>query len=251
MPTFGTDQTHEADSLQSDHSPNSNRRNFLKTLGIAGVTLSLAPTQLLAAPAKISLETAPTYSSWLATSHTFRSCVYHFVTVASRENPGLGRRIIRQLEDSELERAPDYHDFHHRYGSNRAFSVKIDHEVFACGNGFLVNLFPYYGIDCTCKSDKDLNGPEMNRLAAASEVEYYGCVLAPAGRRIDARDSDSDHADYEKLRQQHYPNHKADDWALTYRRRLHSVKDKKHYMGYGVEYKDKKSGDMLITPWNV
>src|SRR5712671_143010 len=224
VPTLVHDRTYRIDSSETESSPLPNRRNFLKTLGLAGVVgvgLSLAPKQLFADPAKAYLNPATNPAAWLASCDDWRSCVQRFVRIIAASDPAMAKWINDQLEDSEVEAAPRYSGFHYRYAPSHAFSNKIDRKEVICGNGFMVDLFPYYGVDCTCPSFFDLNAPEMTRLTNRTEMEYYNCVLAPAGSRVDT--DDSDHARYEKLRATNYKNHDPDDWRLRYKRRLVSV----------------------------
>jgi hypothetical protein len=261
LPTLINDRTYEPDLPETKTSSRPNRRNFLKTLGVAGVVgvgLSLAPKQLFADPAKAYFNPATNSpAAWLASCDDWRSCVQRFVRIIAAQDPDLAKWLIEQLEDSEVEAAPRYSGFHYRYAPRHAFSTKIDRREVICGNGFMVNLFPYYGVDCTCPSLFDLNAPEMARLTNAMEMEYYHCVLAPAGPRVDTEDNQRDHTLYEELRAASYKNHDPDDWSLRYKRRLVSVHTGKHYMGYGIEHKTetdnlgKSTGDVLITPYDV
>jgi len=230
-------------------SPGSNRRNFLKTLGVVGVSVALAPTGVIANPVKNFLNPSPA-AAWLASCDEWLGCVKRFVLIVAADSPALARRIIARLEASEIEQAPRYRGFHYRYAPIHAFSNKIDREEVICGNGFMVNLFPYYGVDCTCDSDLDMSAREMARVTNTKEMEYYDCVLAPAGIRTPP--DRYDHSDYRTLLAKHYRNHDPEDFTLAYTRPMVSIKTGKTHMAYGINYtrddsSNTSSGDVLIT----
>ena len=243
-----------SETLENGGSPGSNRRNFLKTLGIVGVGVALAPTGVLANPVKSFLNPSAN-AAWLASCYDWLSCVKSFVSVVSAGNPALARQIIYLLENSEIEEAPRYSGFHYRYAPRHAFTRKIDLQKVICDNGFMVDLFPYYGVDCTCESDYDLNAPEMNRVTAKSETDFYKCVVAPAGSRLET--DFKDHAEYRELLANTYTKHKPEDWSLKYKRRMVSLSNGKHYRAFGIENTTqtdsfgKRVGDVLITPYEV
>jgi len=252
LPTILTDPAYETNSTETERTPHSNRRHFLKTMGIVGVGagIALTPTQLLAGGAKSYSQPAQSYAAWLASCEDWRTCVQRFVSIVSRGNPRMAKWINNRLEASEIHEAPDYSGFHYRYAPLHAFKLKIDRAEVICGNGFMVDLFPYYGVDCTCESDYDLNSREMVRLSNDREMEHYNCVLAPAGLR--EKPDRSDHSNYRALRAKHYKNHNPEDFTLAYTRPYRSVKTGKVYTGYGLNYtkyddSNTSSGDVLIT----
>lgn len=255
FPTLLNNRANETDSSETEHSPQSNRRRFLKTLGVVGVGLAVAPTDLIASPLKSFLSPTPNAAAaWLASCEDWRTCVQRFVSIVANGDTATANWINRRLDDSEIKRAPYRMGFHYRYAPIHAFETQIDREEVICGNGFMVNLFPFYGVDCTCESYKDLNTREMARLTNAREMAIYKCVLAPAGER--ERPDQSDHTNYQALLARHYKNHNSDDFTLAYTRPVVNVKTGQPETAYGINYtkydpSNTSSGDVLISKDNV
>ena len=258
FPTLLNNRDNETKSSEADNSAPSNRRSFLKTLGVVGAGLALAPKDVftsVASAARSNPNPATSSALFLVGSEDFRARVKRFVTVVANGDLALIRRLHYELDRSGMDWASDYSDFHHDYAPPFVFDRKIDLAEVICGNGFLVDLFPYYGVDCTCPSDFDMNSAEMSRVTNTGEMEFYGCVLAPAGAR--KRPGSADHSDYSDLLRNTYTKHQPEDWSLKYKRRLVSIKNGKHYMSYGIEHNTRTDGlnkppmDVLITPNEV
>jgi hypothetical protein len=256
------DRYNDADSSSSENSSRSNRRQFLRTMGVAGASLALASstgllvkgtTNLVAGGSPTSIPAGFSYHAWMASCQSWLGCVQSFVITVCDGNMQTANWINERLSNSSIDAAPYRRGFHYKYASSHAFSTKIDREEVICGNGFMVDLFPYYGVDCTCPSDYDLNAPEMRRVTNSSEMDFYKCVLAPAGARTDV--DQNDHADYEKLRAKYYPRHSPNDWRPVFKRKFADRKGN-HYQGYGVEHNSmtdgvKPAGDVLLSPWDI
>ncbi|MDQ3802712.1 MAG: twin-arginine translocation signal domain-containing protein [Acidobacteriota bacterium] len=172
--------SHPAYSSESEKAPQVERRQFLKTAGLAGVSLALAP--------RVALAQSSDMARW-------RDRVTGFVyTVCSDSR---ARAITSLLYSARIEWAPRTRDFHYYYAAPLIFvGTTISPEEVICGNGFEVNQFPFYDERCPCGSIADLNAFEIRRVTNASEINYYGCVLAPASRRLPLEYAD--HANYRR-----------------------------------------------------
>lgn len=161
----------------------SNRRTFLKTAAVASAGLGLA---LVAS--KSAFAQSNEAGIW-------RDRVTHFIyTVSSQRRAPV---LINQLSRASISWAPATRDFHYFFAAPLIFvGATIDPEVVICSNGFEVNRFPLYDINCPCSGVNDLNAFEIKRISHAAEITRLGCVVAPHSTRQPLQYAD--HAEYRR-----------------------------------------------------
>jgi hypothetical protein len=199
------------------------RRQFLKTIGIACVGLAVSSDHILAASsAKPESE-----------AMIWRDRVTGFVfTVCSDSR---ARVINSRLAQASIVQAPSSRGFHSLFSAPFIFvGVDIDPEKVTCGNGFEVRSFPYYDVECPCRSTNDLNAIEIRSISNAGEIERFGCVLAPASQRMPMEYQD--HALYRRLVSEYNLN--PDDFDVGYKR-VFTGRGKAH-LGYQITHKTKR-----------
>ncbi len=158
------------------------RRQFLKTLGLISVGLTL--------PTEDGFAQDTEASSWL---HLVTRLVY---TVCGNDNEK-ARAINSQLYRANIMPAPGPTNFHTQFSARYIFTgTRISPERVLCGNGFEVNLFPLYSVEYPCGDACDLNSFEIGSLTHVAEIHKFGCVLAPTGPRTTM--GYSDQADYRR-----------------------------------------------------
>lgn len=156
------------------------RRQFLQTAGLVGVGLALAP--------KIALAQDSDFARW---RDTVNGLVYTVCT--DRRAQVISSRLSSARLDWRLRTS----DFHYYYAAPLIFvGTTISPEEVMCGNGFEVNQFPFYDARCPCENVTDLNAFEIRRVINSGEIERYGCVLTPHGRRTSL--AYADHANYHR-----------------------------------------------------
>jgi hypothetical protein len=206
------------------------RRQFLQTLGVAGIGLALVSKG-------VSL-TSSNAGLW-------RDRVTGFVyTVCNdRQAEAINTKLFR----ATLEYAPPARTFHSYFSAPFIFvDTTIGAEQVLCGNGFQVTQFPLYDVQCPCGGGNDLNAYEIRRITNAKEMEYYKCVLAPTSTRRQL--AYRDHANYlETIK--HYP-YNPNDFNVEYIREFEGKGQT--YPGYYITHKtqkgpnDKPMGDVLL-----
>ena len=225
------------------------RRDFLRTLGIAGVAgaaIALTPN---IAPAKPIL----TASQWEKSCDDWLECMTALV-LAIYDGNSRGDRIIEKLSNSKLSANSglDSSNIHDRYSARHVFRVEIDYDEVICTNGFMVKRFPFYGLTCGCPVEKDLNGPEISRITSPSAISKFNCVLAPNGYRQKL----ADHANY-RANIRRSKNHDPSDWNPAYVREFVKKKTGEKYPVYGLEHKTEAddfgdpNADVIIGSYNV
>lgn len=142
------------------------RRQFLCVVGLAGVGLALAPGAAMAQRGD--------FARWRDTVNGF---------VYSVCNDRRAQTITSQLDGMSLEWRHPTREFHYYYSASVIYVGTLSPVEVICGNGFEVNRFPFYDARCPCESVTDLNAFEIRRVINAVEINHYGCVLAPLGRR--------------------------------------------------------------------
>jgi hypothetical protein len=215
---------------QSDErNSQTSRRRFLQTIGFAGIGLALSAEINLAASSKSVLEESAEASRW-------RERVTDFVHVICEEKRA--RALGSKLASAELVYAPRPTDFHSFFSSQLVFgSPTIDPEQVMCGNGFEVNRYPYYDVQCPCRVTNDLNSFEIRRVTNESEIKFYRCVLAPASRRMAMERRDL--ADYRRTASSY--GLASDDFTVLYKRVFTGRGET--YFGYHISHKTKKGSN--------
>lgn len=195
--------------------PQLGRRRFLQVLGVAGVGLALSPQGVLAQDSEAA---------------RWRARVTDFVyTVCNNRR---ANAITRQLSNASLQYTPTTTVFHYYYAAPVIFvGTTISPEEVTCGNGFEVNRFPFYDVQCPCRGVNDLNAFEIRSITNATEVKEYGCVLAPASRRTPLEYRD--HANY-RLTTRNY-DLEPDQFQPEYKR-VFTGKGRAYY-GYQIRHK--------------
>lgn len=213
--------------LESGKPPLVKRRQFLQTLGIAGIGLAFASRGA---------------SAMTASAGVWRDCVRDFVYAVCDEDRA---QVIRaRLLRATLQYAPTPRDFHSNFSSPFIFVEGIDPESVICGNGFEVDQFPLYGSQVPCERCQDLNSSEIRRTTNQKERDFYGCVVSPVGQRQNRYD----HARYLHTIE-HYP-YDPDDFNVGYARDFRAGKET--VPGFYISHKTetgpngKPLGDMLL-----
>lgn len=242
----------ENDLSNNERLTHPSRRNFLRTLGVAGVAtaaIALTPNRMFAKPAL-------TASQWEKGCEDWVTCVTELVTAIYRGN-SQSDTIIKALRQSKLYLNPDIDsdNIHDRYSARHVFAVEIDYDEVICTNGFMVKRLPFYGLTCGCPTIKDLNGPEISRITSSSAISYFGCVLSPDGYRR-AFDENLDHANYQKVINKS-TNHDPADWTPSYVRTFVKKKTGEKFPAFGISNKTETddfgdpNGDVIIGSFNV
>jgi hypothetical protein len=168
------------------------------------------------------------------------------------DNEGRARRISGELYRATIYLAPRATDFHFYYAAPYIFvGAEISPEEVICGNGFEVNRFPYYDVQCPCRGINDLNAFEIRRISNGKEIEYYGCVLAPYGRRNPLQYAD--HADYRRTMRSYGLN--PEEFTPEYKR-VFTGKGR-GYPGYQVAHRTETGSnglpkrDVLLSSENI
>lgn len=246
VPFLVDNRSRETDLSEVDMIRQIKRRHFLQTLGIVGVGLAFSPKQIFANPPNGILVDPVLGEQW-------RACVTSFVDIVCADLPDTARWINSQLQSARIGNAPRYDGLHYYYASPHIFvDTLIDPQVVICRNGFMVNQFPYYGVDCSCPSLNDLNAPEISRITNQTEMNFYGCVLAPNGARVQFEEND--HADYNRTIRNY--SHDPNQWRPAYKRIL-TKKNGQAYRAYGLAHKTetdangKAKGDVIISSYNI
>jgi hypothetical protein len=167
------------------------RRQFLKTVGGAGVILAgltLLPKNVLAG----STTAEPACQEPLEAG-LWRDRVNGFIydVCDNRRAREIGSLISR----ARVEYRPLTRNFHYYYSAPLIFvGTTISPEEVVCGNGFELNRYPFYDVQCPCGGINDLNAFEIRRVTNDKEIARFGCVLAPHTERSSI--TYNDHADY-------------------------------------------------------
>lgn len=227
------------------------RRNFLQTLGVAGVAsaaIALTPNRILARPAL-------TASQWQKGCEDWVTCVMELVTAIydGKSQADTINKLLRQSKQY-LNQEVESDDIHARFSARHIFAVEIDYDEVICTNGFMVKRLPFYGLTCGCPKIKDLNAPEISRITSNAAISYFGCVLSPDDYRQDL--SYSDHVNYRKTINRS-KNHDPADWTPSYVRTFVKKKTGEKYPAYGISHKTETddfgdpNGDVIIGSFNV
>lgn len=211
------------------------RRPFIKTLGLIGAGLALAP--------KVALAQDNEAGRW-------RDRVSGFVyTVCDSRR---ANTISTQIYKAGLQYTPTTSDFHYSFAAPLIFvGMTISPEEVICGNGFEVNRFPFYDVRCPCGSITDLNAFEIKRVTNGKEIAQYGCVLAPASNRTPLQYAD--HSDYRRTAGSYGLN--PDQYTPEYKRVF--VGHGRAYRGYQIADKtqvgpnNKPIRDVLLSSEDI
>jgi hypothetical protein len=217
------------------------RRQFFKSLGVVGAALALSPKLALADPIAVEGE-------------AYRNCVMGFVDVICQSNSEHARWINEIISIARVSYSPRNDNLHYTYASPHIFvDTLINREEVICRNGFMVERFPYYGVDCSCPALQDLNVPEMLQVTNDAERKRFGCVLAPKGERLPYSE-ESDHTDYQRTINMSYYPHNPSEWKPVYKRKM-TKKDGTSFNAYGLLNKSStpghRIGSMVISSYDI
>jgi hypothetical protein len=172
--------SHPAYPSDPEKSLHVQRRQFMKAVGLIGVSLALFPEDVFAQDSEAGL---------------WRDRVTGFVETVCSDRRATS--INSLLYAANIYRAPRTTDFHYYYSAPFIFvGTIISPEEVICGNGFEVNRFPFYDVRCPCAGITDLNAFEIRRITNKNDIKQYGCVLAPHSTRMPL--AYADHADYRR-----------------------------------------------------
>lgn len=211
------------------------RRQFLQTLGLAGVAITLSPKILVARDNMVA---------------RWRDRVTKFVYTICDDRRA--QAITARLDRATIYSASHPNGFHYYWAAPLVFvGTTIDPEEVICGNGFEVNRLPFYDLRCPCGGITDLNAFEIRRVSNAREINDYGCVLAPVGSREGLQYAD--HADYRQTlsRYGYDPGQFTVDYKRVYKGKGRA------YRGYQITHKTQVGEnrqplkDMLLSSENV
>jgi hypothetical protein len=167
------------------------RRQFLKTVGVAGVALAgLALSSKYGfawtRSAGLACQEPPEAGAW-------RDRVTGFVYSVC--DNGRAREMESLISSARVAYRPNTNNFHYYFSAPLIFvDTSIDPEEVICGNGFALNRYPFYDVRCPCGGINDLNAFEIRRVTNSKEIDRFGCILAPHSERTPVEYSD--HADY-------------------------------------------------------
>lgn len=241
VPLLNESEFEQNDSLE-DGTTTTSRRQFLQTIGLAGVGLALSSKYGLAASSRSVLTMSENAVEWRdrVTGFVFSVCS------ASRAK-AINSRIVK----ANMLVAPTPRDFHSFFSAPFVFDgMTIDPEKVTCGNGFELRSFPYYDVECPCRSTNDLNSIEIRSICDAGEVERFGCVLAPASQRMPMESSD--HWPYRQLASDYGLN--PNEFKVEYKRVFTGLG--KAHLGYYISHKTRKGAtatarkDLLLANSN-
>lgn len=211
------------------------RRQFLQTIGLAGLAITLSPKTLVARDNAAA---------------RWRDRVTGFVyTICSERR---AQAITTVLDRATIDTASHPDVFHYYWAAPFVFvGSTVDPEEVICGNGFEVKRLPFYDLRCPCGGITDLNAFEIRRVSNAREINYYGCVLAPYGSRGGLEHAD--HADYRRtLRNYGYdPGQFTVDYKRVYKGKGRA------FRGYQITHKTEVGSnglpkkDMLLSSEDV
>lgn len=218
-----------------------NRRRFLQTIGIVGIGLALSPQNIFADVPAMEGET----EKW-------RERVVSFVHAVCQNNVKADL-ISAELSNSDLYYAPNSSDFHSSFRAPYIYGARISPEVVICRNGFEVNRFPFYDVECPCRNISDLNAFEIRRIINVKEVSFYKCVVVPVGRRTPL--GDGDHADFRRTARAYDLDPK--DFQPVYKRAFYSRNKDSASYGYLITHNTevgengKPLSDLLLSSVDI
>jgi hypothetical protein len=226
-------------SSEIERTPQINRRKFLQMIGIAGISL----TGLALIPKNVFAQ---------SDANGWRDRVKSFVETVCDSDYGKAQAINSQISRATICTAPPSTDFHSYFSAPLIFvGMTVGPQEVICGNGFELNQFPYYDVQCPCRGINDLNAFEIRRIINVHEINYYGCVLAPASKRMPIEYNDR--ADYHRTASMYGLN---PDRFKVANKRVFTGKGRAHY-GYYILDKTqvgpngKPMGDVLLSQDNI
>jgi hypothetical protein len=201
------------------------RRQFLQTIGIAGIALALFPKELFG-------------QCTCAEVHLWRDTVNGLIySVADgRQASAMVATLNNASIDWNNKNNPSFHDY---YASPYLFrGAAIENESVVCGNGFQVNQLPRYDAYNPCRSNSDLNAPEIQTITDPAVIARVNCVLTPNDYRTQVNMSSSDHStSYERAAIEN--GIVTSEWhPPVYRRRFRG--NSKSYIGHLIYHKTEK-----------
>src|SRR2546421_594287 len=156
------------------------RRQFLKTISVVGVALTLFPKELFG-------QCTCTEAGWWR--DTVNGLIYK---VADRQQASA---MIGRLNQASIVRDNSYTNIHEQYASPLIFrGATVETEPVICGNGFQVNRLPRYDAQYPCRPINDLNAPEIGAITDPIVIARVNCVLTPDGYRTQRDMNNSDHS---------------------------------------------------------
>jgi hypothetical protein len=185
------------------------RRQFLKTVGMVGVGLTLWPKDTLAiAPSEAD--------DWIQTV---------LILICAIFDCRKAEELRSLLYAMGVHDAPAATTFHERYRVPYLFGRPgIDPVHAICQNGFQITGYPYYDAEFPCRNFSDLNHAEIMAIASPHEIQRFDCVLTATGSRepLEA----NDHAVYQELLSHYkesensYSSLSPRDWTPIYKRKV-------------------------------
>lgn len=167
--------SHMTPSLETQEIQPINRRQFLHRAGAAGLTLAglaLLPKDVFAESAYAEPGEAGLWRDRVT------GLVYSIFDDCR------ARTISSTISNARVAFRPEPVYFHDYYSAPLVFvGTTISPEEVVCGNGFELNRFPFYDVQCPCRGINDLNAFEIRRITNAKEINRFGCVMAPHGAR--------------------------------------------------------------------
>jgi|GEM_PF-1962962 len=167
--------SHPTPSPETEKNQPIKRRQFLQRAGVTGLTLAglaLLPKEVFAGPAYAEPGEAGLWRDRVT------GLVYGIFDDCRAQ------RISSIISNARVAYRPDSVYFHDYYSAPLVFvGTTISPEEVICGNGFELNRFPFYDIQCPCRGANDLNAFEIRRITNEKEVNRFGCVMAPHGAR--------------------------------------------------------------------
>jgi hypothetical protein len=191
-------------SLDSAGTEQIQRRRFLQGLIVAGFGL-----------AGISSLSKHVFAQQFDDADAWRNQVTGFV--GSVFDPYRAANINARIENANIARAPSPTDIHSAYSAPWIFTGSTIGTVkVICDNGFALDQFPLYDVQCPCRGNRDLNAAEIASITSSFERDRFGCVMAPNSPRMAAVEY-NDHADFSNTVQQVY-RRRPSDFRIHYKR---------------------------------
>jgi hypothetical protein len=204
---------------ETDKAAQMKRRQFLQTIGLGFAGLALSSNGVLSKPAFAGPTLAKFTFAEPVEPIEWRDRVTGFVYTICDGDYRQAESIIAQIRRTTILDAPAPIDFHTRYAARFIFQgASVSSKEVICGNGFAVNQFPLYDLQCPCGRTSDLNNSEILAVTNPREIARFGCVMAPRSER--KQFENNDHADYSRTASSEWYRSSPDDFRVEYKRVL-------------------------------
>ena len=201
-------------SLEAKANLHIERRSFMKSLFVAGVTVTLYP----------SISLADSYES-----ETWKGHISDLVKAICP--PSTANWMCSAITQSRVAQAPSPADFHSYFSAPLILvDARISPAQVVCSRFFEIDRFPFFDTQNPCKRIKDLNAHEIRRISYNQEIERFGCVVSPCSERFKPEKDDYP-AFYRTVAAY---NGDPNDFELNYKR---SFNHGRPSWGYGVTKK--------------